>query len=317
MLPLTVIPPAAGLASGAFLGWSLGANDASCVFGTAVSSRMVRFRTAALLTSLFVILGAVLNGSAGMMTISQLTHQNLSTAFITAASAGLVVTIMTILKLPISVSQAVVGAVMGIGFFRHQAGFGELPKIVICWILTPVGAIIFSIILYLLLSRLLNSLNLNFIRQDGVLRTGLIVSGILGAYAMGANNVANVVGMFVDTNGLGLSPRLLALFGGVAISLGVVTFGKNVMYTVGHGLVPLDAFSALIAVLSQAVTVYIFALLGVPVSISQAMVGAVLGIGLLKGLRTINAKTVIFVLLGWVTTPVLAGLISWFVMRFV
>ena len=47
------------LTSGLFLGWSLGANDAANVFGTAVGTRMIRFSTAALICSLFVVLGAV------------------------------------------------------------------------------------------------------------------------------------------------------------------------------------------------------------------------------------------------------------------
>ena len=50
------------LTSGLFLGWSLGANDAANIFGTAVGSRMVRFSTAAIIGSLFVILGATISG---------------------------------------------------------------------------------------------------------------------------------------------------------------------------------------------------------------------------------------------------------------
>ena len=50
------------LTSGLFLGWSLGANDAANVFGTAVGSRMIRFTTAAVICSVFVVLGAVLGG---------------------------------------------------------------------------------------------------------------------------------------------------------------------------------------------------------------------------------------------------------------
>ena len=50
------------LSSGLFLGWSLGANDGSNVFGTAVGTRMVKFRTAAVISSVFVIIGAVFAG---------------------------------------------------------------------------------------------------------------------------------------------------------------------------------------------------------------------------------------------------------------
>ena len=55
------------LSSGLFLGWSLGANDAANVFGTAVGSRMIRFSTAAVICSVFVILGAVMSSLASML----------------------------------------------------------------------------------------------------------------------------------------------------------------------------------------------------------------------------------------------------------
>lgn len=51
------------LTSGLFLGWSLGANDAANVFGTAVGSRMIRFTTAAVICSVFVVLGAVIGAA--------------------------------------------------------------------------------------------------------------------------------------------------------------------------------------------------------------------------------------------------------------
>ena len=53
------------LLGGIFLGWSLGANDASNVFGSAVAAKMIRFWTAAILASVFVLLGALLQGEAG------------------------------------------------------------------------------------------------------------------------------------------------------------------------------------------------------------------------------------------------------------
>ena len=60
------------LSSGLFLGWSLGANDAANIFGSAVGTRMVRFRTAAVVASLFVIIGATFQGSGGADTLSRL-----------------------------------------------------------------------------------------------------------------------------------------------------------------------------------------------------------------------------------------------------
>ncbi|MGB6928739.1 MAG: inorganic phosphate transporter, partial [Syntrophobacteria bacterium] len=61
------------LLGGIFLGWSLGANSAANVFGTAVTSRMVKFWTAAILASSFVLAGALLGGQSGIETLKGLT----------------------------------------------------------------------------------------------------------------------------------------------------------------------------------------------------------------------------------------------------
>ena len=60
------------LIGGLFLGWALGANDAANVFGTAVASRIITFRNAAILCSIFLIIGAVLQGEGGIHTLSGL-----------------------------------------------------------------------------------------------------------------------------------------------------------------------------------------------------------------------------------------------------
>ena len=116
------------LLGGIFLGWSLGANDAANVFGTAVTSRMLRFWTAAILASAFVILGALLEGQAGIETLKGLTQLTLKQATVCSVGAALTVTIMTILKLPISTSQAVVGAILGIGLLNQQVNGAGLGK---------------------------------------------------------------------------------------------------------------------------------------------------------------------------------------------
>ncbi len=302
------------LSAGVFLGWSLGSNDAANVFGTAVSSRMVKYVTAVILTSIFVIVGALLEGTSGIKTLGGLASQTLMTAFFASLSGAITVTVMTTLKLPVSTSQAVVGGILGVGIYKHNVNFSSLSKVVACWIGTPIGAMFIAIILYIVISAIINRMHLSFIKLDFIIRTGLILGGIYGAYALGANNVANVTGVFynVFTPVWGEHTAFyLALIGSLSIALGVITYSKNVMFTVGKKLVPLDGFSALIAILGEAVTVHIYAIIGVPVSTSQAIIGAVLGIGIVKGMRTINKKTLFNIVIGWVSTPVIALIMSY------
>jgi len=82
------------------------------------------------------------------------------------------------------------------------------------------------------------------------------------------------------------------------------------METVGKKLVRLDPFSALIVVLAEAITVHFYTFVGVPVSTSQAVIGAVLGIGIVKGISTVSKRTLLNILIGWFLTPVIACFIA-------
>jgi len=292
------------LLGGVFLGWSLGANDAANVFGSAVSSRMIRFWTAGILASLFVLIGALLEGEAGIETYTGLTQMTLRLAVISSVAAAATVSLMTVLGLPVSTSQAVVGAIVGIGLLNRQLDMGGLGKVVICWFGTPVGGVIIAIVLYKALSALYNRIEINLFQADIGLRLCLIGAGSYGAYALGANNVANVTGMFVSAGMLSVFSA--TLIGGLSIGLGVLSFSRGVMETVGKRLVRLDPFSALVVVLAEAITVHIYTFVGVPVSTSQAVIGAVLGVGIVKGINTIRRQTLVNILLGWFLTPVVA-----------
>jgi PiT family inorganic phosphate transporter len=296
------------LLGGIFLGWSLGANDASNVFGSAVAARMVKFWTAAILASVFVLIGALLEGQAGIETLKGLTPLNPEQAIVCSVAAAVTVTIMTILSLPVSTSQAVVGAILGVALLNQNVNIPGLGKVVACWIGTPVGGIILSIIIYRVLAFFYNRLNINMFQADSLLRLLLIVAGSYGAYALGANNVANVTAVFVGAGQLTVFSAVL--LGGLSIDLGILTFSRRVMETVGRRLVKLDPFSALVVLLAEAITVHIYTIIGVPVSTSQAVIGAVLGVGIVKGIRTVERRTLINILVGWFFTPAIAAVIA-------
>lgn len=295
------------LISSFLLGWALGANDSANVFGTAVSSRMIRYSTAVVLTAVFVITGACIQGHEGLKTLSNLTGQTLNTAFIVSLASAVTVIIMTILKLPISTSQSVVGAILGIGIMQNSINTSSLTKVIICWIGTPLGGFIFGIILYYIFLFLFRKFRPSIFTADELLRIGLILAGSYGAYALGANNVANVTGVF--TGNL-LTSTQAVILGGISIAVGALTFSKNVMFTVGKSIVKLDAFSAFIVVVAHSVTIHFYAIIGVPVSTSQAIIGAVLAIGFIKGIQTINFITLGKVFSAWIFTPIVGMVLS-------
>ena len=290
------------------MGWSLGTNDAANIFGTAVSSYMVKYRTAVIITAVFVIAGAILQGSRGIETLSGITSQTENTAFIVSIAAAISVTMMTYLKLPVSTSQAVMGALLGIGIINRQIDLQSLYKVLICWATTPVGAAIVAIILYQILSSVIRKIPIHFLTYDRIMRYLLIVAGAYGAFSLGANNVANVTGAFYEAGTLGMNQALL--IGGTSIALGALTYSRNVMFTVGKKIITMDAFSAFIVVFSHSIVMHIYAIIGVPVSSSQAIVGAALGVGITKQIRTVSRTNISAIFSGWLLTPVFGMLIS-------
>ncbi|MDA3788807.1 MAG: inorganic phosphate transporter [Desulfobacula sp.] len=325
------------LSSGLFLGWSLGANDASNVFGTAVGAKMIKFRTAAIYCSIFIILGAVISGAGASHTLGKLGSINaLGGAFVVAFAAALSVYLMTLARFPVSTSQAIVGAIIGWNFFSGSlTDVDSLTKIVSTWILCPVLSALFAIFFYKLIVFIIQTFKIHMFRLDRYTRNGLLLAGIFGSYSLGANNIANVMGVFIpvspfsDISVFGLfnlsAAQQLFCFGGVAIAVGVLTYSKRVMATVGSGIMDLSPVAALVAVWSHSIVLFLFSSQGleaflqshglpsiplVPVSSSQAIVGAVIGMGLLKGGKSINWRVVGGISSGWLITPVIAALIS-------
>jgi PiT family inorganic phosphate transporter len=295
------------LSSGLFLGWSLGANDAANVFGTAVGTRMVRFATAAVICSVFVVLGAVISGAGAAHTLGKLgTINALGGSFMAAFSAALSVYLMTKAGLPVSTTQAIVGSIIGWNLFSEaRTDTGTLVTILSTWIICPLLAAAIAALLFKAMVYLLRVTKPHLLRSDAYTRLGLILAGAFGAYSLGANNIANVMGVFVpaspftDFKLLGLvtfsSTQQLFLIGALAIGVGVMTYSRAVMVTVGRGLMPLSPVAAWVAVVAHSLVLFLFASEGlerllaenglptiplVPVSSSQAVVGAVLGIAL-------------------------------------
>ncbi|HOZ69907.1 MAG TPA: inorganic phosphate transporter [Chitinophagaceae bacterium] len=330
------------ITSGLFLGWSLGANDAANVFGTAVGSRMIKFRKAAIIASLFVILGAVLQGTGATETLSSLgSIDAMGGAFTVALCSAIVVTWMTYYKLPVSTSQAIVGAIIGWCFYTsNPVDYKVLTVIAVSWFTGPLLGAIFSGLLYLLMRYYMRRTKTHVLILDSHIRNGLLIVGAFAAFSLGANNVSNVMGVFVNSTSFHINAgpftftntHVLFLLGGLSIAAGILTYSKKVINTVGHGLLEMTPETAIVVVLSQALVLFIFsstalsdlfvriglpAIPLVPVSSTQVIVGALIGIGAIKGIQEIRFKMLGTIMLGWLMTPVLAGLLTFISLFFV
>jgi len=321
------------LLSGLFLGWSFGAKDTANVFGTAVESRMLAFKRAALICAVFVTLGAVLEGSGPSQTLNRLGVVNaLGGAFTVALAAAITITIMVKLGIPVATTQTLAGAIIGWNYFAGRlTDFGSLATIASSWLIAPLMGCVFAALLFFIFKRYLDKTKLHLLEQDTYTRYGLIIVGALGAYALGANNIANVVGIFVPVTpfrdihlpGLGsLSGETqLYVIGALSIVLGIYTYSHKIMKTVGKQLFRLTPITGLIAVIAETIVLALFSSQGlhalfvkmgippiplVPVSASQIIVGSVIGIGIAKGGKNLRLDMLGRISIGWITAPVLA-----------
>lgn len=320
------------------MGWSLGANDAANIFGTAVGTKMVRFTTAAIISSVFILLGALFSGAGTTGTLGSLgTIKALPGAFIVSLAAALTIIWMTKTGLPVSTSQAIVGSILGWNFFAGiSTDFSVVYRFVGAWLFTPILAAVFSFGLYFLLKYILENIKIHLFSLDWIIKLSLILADAFGSYSLGMNNIANVIGVFTAASPFvdiqigdffvltGL--HQLLFLGGASIAIGVVTFSKKVIMTIGSSIYRLSPVTALIVVLSSSLVLFLFASeslqaglisLGlptiplVPVSQSQGVVGAISGIGIAKGGGNLNTKLLGRIFIGWILTPISAGILSY------
>lgn len=311
---------------GFFVAWNIGANDTANCVGVAVGGRVLSYRRAIAIVIFFVILGAILEGWKNMATVGEdiiipgpdggnpLSEIPLATIAVLIA-AGVWVLTATKLGLPISTSQSMVGAVIGAGllitFMRPDLGasvqYSKLGAIGLSWVLNPIIAALFAFITFKIISPPLRRIK-NIVMLNKVLAILVIVAASYSAYALGANDVGTSTGAIYAF--FGGEPRIIALFGAVALAVGTITFSRRVMHTVGTGITRLGPITAFAAQFGAALTVWSFVQFGMPVSTSQAIIGAVAGAGLVRGAATVSKGKLRHIGMVWVLTPAVACVLS-------
>ena len=300
------------LLAGAYVGWNIGANDAGNCVGTAVGSGLLSYRRAALLVSAFAVLGAILQGGNVMETVGKgivSAELTVTAVVIALLCSGAFVTVATLLRLPVSTSQVIVGGIAGVGLaVGADLNTKTIISIVEVWVLCPILTALIAIGIYWVSRAVLRQFSSDSFWQR-LPQALLILSACYLAFSLGANHVGTAMGPITNLN-LEIPILWISVLGGFAMASGTITFGHRVTQTVGRGIAPLDPVSAFSAQLAAALAVHFFSLYGIPVSTSQAVVGAVIGVGILQGIRTVQKKKLFGIAAGWVATPTAAGLFS-------
>lgn len=376
------------LGAGLFMGWSLGTNDAANAFGTAVATRVVKYRTAIIVIAAMVVLGSVLQGSDDIDKLSSIATNNevaadvadmealgyvfekdaegnyvkrdengnisdkgdyvilnkdavegidkagLNTlrtksalkAAIIFLAAAVTVFAMSYLKFPVSANQAVTGAIIGWGLFHADyknpevlsTNLAEIGKFMSTWFINPVGAAVIAFVIVFFFKKFFENRVLSLKGHDKIVKIGYIIAGAYSAYTIGINSSASVTAFYYDSFGVGAnlltSASFTAILGGIAIAIGVLTYSKKVMMTVGGSIANISQIDGFLVILSSALAITLMkTFMGIPVSTSQAVVGAVVGAGLVSGVKNVNFGVFKRIAIAWVSSPTVAGLVTYLV----
>ena len=177
-------------------------------------------------------------------------------------------------------------------------------------------SIIIGIIGILLLRKIDDTKVEDYTTVEGILRKLQIITSSYVAFAHGANDVANAIGPVasiiplaqgLDIGGTVDVPIALLILGGFGISVGCMTWGRRVMRTVGGRITSLTNTRGFSVDFGAATTVLIASKLGLPISTSHTVVGAVIGVGLARGLEAVDTSVIKKIIASWLLTlPVAA-----------
>ena len=194
-------------------------------------------------------------------------------------------------------------------------GTGYMIAVLIAVVVGIIGKIIINRIKYDPLA----ARSAHFANVEKVFAVLMIVTACCMAFAHGSNDVANAIGplaavvSIVESGGqIGSKSPLvwwILPLGGFGIVAGLALFGHRVIKTIGNGITHLTPSRGFAAELAAASTVVIASGTGLPISTTQTLVGAVLGVGMARGIAALNLGVVRNIVISWVITlPAGAGL---------
>ncbi len=292
----------------ALVSFVIGANNSANSVGTLYGSNIATYYKAAVISGLFVMLGVILEGwkmsgaIGGGIVIGSLT---VFMSFVILLTTLILLFIFTYISMPLSASQIMVGAVIGVAIFSGiLINSSFLSLVVISWLLTFLAGMFFAYLIYHLLFKILKGLRLFSLSK--FYTVSLYIGAAFIAYTLGANTIGLIASLIPN--------YYVYIIAGIAAFLGTILLGKRTVRTVGKNITYLDPPRAFAALLGGALIVELFTQLHLPVSMTQAVIGGIIGTGFVKGYREINKNTIKNLILSWALAPLVALGVSYLIM---
>ncbi len=287
----------------------LGANNLSTCLGTTIGTRALRYSHALALAAVGLLAGILLEGNkmSGAITSGVVSSSQPKLIFAVAISSFVIMAFLTFRKLPISLSQVSIGATVGSAFALGIPVNWQFTLIVASsWLLTPLTGLALSIPLSLT-SRITARRVRRVLTLNALYAYLTIFSGLYASYTLGANTVGLIIGM----TGTPQSEHLLvSILFGIATIGGMIGFSRGTTRSVAENLVGLSPSASFAAQMGGALTVHGFTEVGIPVSVSQAVVGGVFGAAIPRKMVVRNDRLTREIILGWTAAPLLGAILS-------
>lgn len=292
------------------LGMAVGGNNLSACCGPLIGSGMVNRRTGILIAITGYLLGLAIEGPKLFRVREIFLPIDTATGTFSILVASLIIFLGGELsRIPLSLSKALTGAILGVslalGTFNSS---GYLILILAFWFLVPLIATSLGILMVAIDDRLSPK---NLWVKLSLLKTGLLAVSFLSAYVLGSNTLGLIAGVIYNES----------LYATVAVGLGAVvgTFvlGRGALRRLTEGIYSLRYPNAFFSQLIGSATVELANQLGVPLSITETVSSGIIGSGLARRMRMMNARNVFLIITSWIVSPISGLLLAFALTRIV
>jgi len=308
----------------------VGANDGANVFGSAIGSKMLKFKYAIIFFIIFIILGAIINAKYPSAVYANLLidYPNIGNIFKILLPVIIITIISLKFQIPSSISQSLIFSIFGYALVNNiNFDLNLLKKLIYFWLATPVLSFFISILFCYLINFIINFFKLNLFQIDYQIRIGLVIFGCLAAFALGSNLTASIVGIYspyLDLNIkfhdflLIISEKKLYLIGSLFIGIGALLFSQKIAQSVGSQISKIKPVAALAILTTQIIILICFSsqmvinflnsflpfnMFAMPLSASHITFASIIGIASFNKFREVKPIHTIKIIFSWFLIP--------------
>ncbi len=228
-------------------------------------------------------------------------------------SAGMTLA-LTLIDLPVSFSMIMVSAFLGAtyaGLLPFNVGRSE--AVVSYWFIAPVATALLTGAIYYFFRRFASRFGL--LTVDSLNRSGALFSGLAVSYTLGANNLGLIYSGSLAGSPVNFGVMLVLV---AVAAVGVVTLGRNALGgRIGDRMLALSPQGVFAAFVASSVLVWVGTQFSLPVSISQCLLGGMLGAAYSRAISAVNRRLVAETLSLWVIAPAVAFSLSFLIEKLV